>query len=61
LVVIASVFTLAGIVHRSDMPRVEPSFESPGHLRISVRFFHSLPKIIVSSDVLVTPQVLPRP
>jgi hypothetical protein len=36
-----------------DMPRVESSFEASGHLRVSVSFFPSLPKVIVSSDVLV--------
>jgi hypothetical protein len=53
LVVIAFVFTLAGIVYRPDMPWVEPSSEAPGHLRIYVSFFLSLPEIIVGSDVLI--------
>jgi hypothetical protein len=35
------------------MPRVESSSEAPGHFRVSVGFFPSLPKVIVSSDVLV--------
>jgi hypothetical protein len=53
LVVIASVFTLTRIVYCSNMPWVEPSFEAPGHLRISVSFLPSLPEIVVSSDVLI--------
>jgi hypothetical protein len=36
-----------------DMLRVDSSFEAPGHLEVSVGFFPSLPKVIVSSDVLV--------
>jgi hypothetical protein len=35
------------------MPWVEPSFEAPGHLRIFVGFFPSLPKIVIDPDVLV--------
>ena len=35
------------------MPRVESSSEAPGHLRVSVGFFPSLPKVIVGSDVLI--------
>ena len=35
------------------MPRVDSSFEAPGHLRESVSFLPSLAKIIVSSDVLI--------
>jgi hypothetical protein len=38
---------------RPDMPRVESSSEAPGHLRVSVGFFHSLPEVIIGSDVLV--------
>jgi hypothetical protein len=38
---------------RSDVPRVESSSEAPGHLGVSVGFFPSLPKVIVSSDVLI--------
>jgi hypothetical protein len=53
LVLIASVFTLAGIVYHPDMPWVESSSIDPGHLKISVSFFPSLPKIIVGSDVLI--------
>jgi hypothetical protein len=53
LVVIASIFTLAGIVYRPDMPWVEPSFEASGHLRIYVNFLPSLPEVIVSFDVLI--------
>jgi hypothetical protein len=53
LVVIASFFTLAGIVYRPNMPWVEPSSEAPGHLRIFVSFFYSLLEIIVDSDVLI--------
>jgi hypothetical protein len=36
-----------------DMPRVESSSEAPGHLRVSVGFFPSLPKVIVGPDVFV--------
>jgi hypothetical protein len=36
-----------------DMPRVEPSSEAPGHLRIPISFLPSLAKIVVSSDVLI--------
>jgi hypothetical protein len=53
LVVIASVFTLAGIVYHPDMPWVEPSSEAPGHLKVSVSFLPSLPEVIVGSDVLI--------
>jgi hypothetical protein len=53
LAVIASVFTLTGIVYCSDMPWVEPSSEAPGHLRISVSFLPSLLEIVVGSDVLI--------
>ena len=35
------------------MPGVESSSEAPGHLRVSVGFFPSLPKVIVGSDVLI--------
>jgi hypothetical protein len=35
------------------MPRVEPSFEAPGHLRIPIGFLSSLAKIVVISDVLI--------
>ena len=35
------------------MLRVESSSEAHGHLRVFVRFFPSLPKVIVSSDVLI--------
>jgi hypothetical protein len=35
------------------MPRVESSSEAPGNLRVSVGFVPSLPKVIVSSDVLI--------
>jgi hypothetical protein len=35
------------------MPGVESSSEAPSHFRVSVGFFPSLPKVIVSSDVLV--------
>jgi hypothetical protein len=37
----------------SDMPRVEPSFEAPSHLRVSVGLFPSLPKVIIGPDVLI--------
>ena len=53
LVVIASVFTFTGIVYCSDMPWVEPSSEAPGHLKISVSFLPSLPKIVIYPDVLI--------
>jgi hypothetical protein len=35
------------------MPAVESSSEAPGHLRVSVSFFPSLAKIIISSDVFI--------
>src|SRR5688572_19178464 len=35
------------------MPRVESPSEAPGHFRVSVGFFPSLPKIIVGSDVFI--------
>jgi hypothetical protein len=38
---------------RPDMPRVESSSEAPSHLRVSIGFFPSLPKVIVGLDVLV--------
>jgi hypothetical protein len=53
LVVIASIFTLAGFVYCPDMPWVEPSFKAPSHLRISVSLLTSLPEVIVGSDVLI--------
>jgi hypothetical protein len=36
-----------------DVPRVESSSEASGHLRVSIGFFPSLSKVIVSLDVLV--------
>jgi hypothetical protein len=53
LVVITSVFILAGIVYCPDMPWVDPSSDALGHLRIFVSFLPSLPKTIVVSNVLV--------
>jgi hypothetical protein len=50
---IGPVIICVGIVDCSDMPRVESSSEAPSHLRIHVRFFPSLPEIIVSSDVFI--------
>jgi hypothetical protein len=38
---------------RLDMPRVESSSEALGHLGVSIGFFPSLPKVTVSSDVLI--------
>jgi hypothetical protein len=38
---------------RPYMPWVEPSSKAPGHLGVSVGLFPSLPKVIVSSDILV--------
>jgi hypothetical protein len=35
------------------MPRVESSSEAPSHLRVSVGFFPSLPKVIIGFDVLI--------
>jgi hypothetical protein len=35
------------------MPGVESPSEAPGHFRVFVGFFPSLPKVIVGSDVLV--------
>jgi hypothetical protein len=35
-----------------NMPRVESSSKAPGHLRVFIGFFPSLPKVIVGSDVL---------
>jgi hypothetical protein len=35
------------------MPRVKPSSEAPGHLRIPIGFLPSLAEIVVSSDVLI--------
>jgi hypothetical protein len=35
------------------MPRVEPSFEAPSHLRVSVGLFPSLSKVIISPDVFI--------
>jgi hypothetical protein len=35
------------------MPGVESSSEAPGHLRVSVSFFPSLPEIIISSNVFI--------
>jgi hypothetical protein len=35
------------------MPGVGPTSEAPGHLRVSVGFFPSLPKDIVGSDVFI--------
>jgi hypothetical protein len=38
---------------RPDMSRVESSSEALGHLRVSVSFFPSLLKIIVSSNIFI--------
>jgi hypothetical protein len=38
---------------RPDMHQVETFSEAPGHLRVSVGFFPSLPEVIIGSDVLV--------
>jgi hypothetical protein len=35
------------------MPGVQSTSEAPGHFRVSVSFFPSLPKIIIGSDVLI--------
>ena len=35
------------------MPRVESSFEAPGHLRESVSFLPSFAKVVVGPDVLI--------
>ena len=35
------------------MPRVESSSEAPSYLGVSISFFPSLPKIIVSLDVFI--------
>jgi hypothetical protein len=35
------------------MPRVEPSFEAPSHLGVSVGLFPSLSKVIIGPDVLI--------
>jgi hypothetical protein len=35
------------------MPRVDSSFEAPGHLKESVSFLPSLEEVIVSPDVLI--------
>jgi hypothetical protein len=35
------------------MPRVQPSSDAPSHLRVSVSFFPSLPKIIIGSDIFI--------
>jgi hypothetical protein len=35
------------------MPRVDSSFEAPGHLRESVSFLHFLAEIVVSPDVVI--------
>jgi hypothetical protein len=40
-------------MNRPYMSTVESSSESPGHFGVSVGLFPSLPKFIVSSDVLV--------
>jgi hypothetical protein len=53
LSMIGHVIICVGIVDCSNMPRVESSSEAPSHLRILVRFFHSLAEIIVSSDVFI--------
>jgi hypothetical protein len=36
-----------------DMPGVESHSKAPGHFRVFVGFFPSLPKIIVGSDVFI--------
>jgi hypothetical protein len=38
---------------RPDMPRLESSSEASSHLEVSIGFFPSLPKVVVSSDVLI--------
>ena len=49
----SSVITLAGVMDRSDMPRVDSSFEAPSHFRKPVGFFPSLAKIIISPYVFI--------
>jgi hypothetical protein len=53
LTMIASVFTLTGIVNCPDMPRMKPSSEAPGHLRVPVGLLPSLSEIIIGSDILI--------
>jgi hypothetical protein len=53
LSLISFVVVGARIMDRPDMPRVESSFEAPGHLEVSIGFFPSLLKVIVVPDVLV--------
>jgi hypothetical protein len=38
---------------RPDMPRVDLSFEAPGHLREFVSFLPSLAEVVVSPNVLI--------
>jgi hypothetical protein len=51
--IVSPIVTWGGIMDWLDMPRVESSSEAPGHLRVFVGFFLSLPKVIVGSDVLI--------
>jgi hypothetical protein len=53
LSMISHILAGARIMDRPDMPRVESSFEATGHLGVSICFFPSLLKVIVSPDVLV--------
>jgi hypothetical protein len=50
---IVPILTLTGIVYHPDMPRMKPSSEAPGHLKISVGFLPSLSEIMVGSDVFI--------
>jgi hypothetical protein len=53
LSVVSSIVACVWILDCSDMPSLEPSFEAPSHLGLSVGLFPSLPKVIISPDVLV--------
>jgi hypothetical protein len=55
LSLISFVVVVARIMNRPDMPRVEPSSEAPGHLRVSVGFFPSQPEFSVSDNDIKNP------
>jgi hypothetical protein len=53
LSMISSVVAGSRIMDRSDMPRVESSSEAPGHLGVSIGFFHLCQKSLSALDVLI--------
>jgi hypothetical protein len=53
LLLTSSVITLDGVVNGPDVPRMDSSYEVPGHFREPICFLPSLAEVIVSPDVLI--------